>query len=64
MSLQASSRSRGGAVKGDKEGQRVIAGAITPSGYSNASLCGYHAQDGAQTAHGWKPLGAQSFPTR
>jgi len=51
-------------VKGDKEGQRVIAGAVPPSGYSNASLCGYHAQDGAETAHRWKLLGAPSFPTR
>ena len=47
----------GSAVKGYREGQRVIAGAITPSGYSNASLCGCHAQDGAGTAHGWKPIG-------
>jgi threonine dehydrogenase-like Zn-dependent dehydrogenase len=35
----------------------VIAGAITPSGYSNASLAGCGAQDGAGTAHGWKPIG-------
>ena len=47
----------GSAVKGYSEGQRVIAGAITPSGYSHASLCGCHAQDGAGTAHGWKALG-------
>jgi threonine dehydrogenase-like Zn-dependent dehydrogenase len=51
----------GSAVRGYKEGQRVIAGAITPSGYSHASLCGYHAQDGAGTAHGWKPLGGWKF---
>jgi alcohol dehydrogenase len=51
----------GAAVKGYREGQRVIAGAITPSGYSHASLCGYHAQDGAGTAHGWKPLGGWKF---
>ena len=30
----------GSAVTGYREGQRVIAGAITPSGYSNACLCG------------------------
>src|SRR4029450_12157145 len=36
----------GSAVTGYKEGQRVIAGAITPSGHSNASLAGFHAQDG------------------
>ncbi|MCL4768492.1 MAG: NAD(P)-dependent alcohol dehydrogenase [Hyphomicrobiaceae bacterium] len=47
----------GSAVKGYREGQRVIAGAITPSGYSYASLAGDHAQDGAGTAHGWKPVG-------
>jgi threonine dehydrogenase-like Zn-dependent dehydrogenase len=51
----------GSAVQGYEEGQRVIAGAITPSGYSHASLCGYHAQDGAGTAHGWKPLGGWRF---
>jgi threonine dehydrogenase-like Zn-dependent dehydrogenase len=51
----------GSAVKGYREGQRVIAGAITPSGYSHASLCGLHAQDGAGTAHGWKALGGWRF---
>jgi len=51
----------GTAVKGYREGQRVIAGAITPSGYSNASLAGSHAQDGVGTAHGWKPSGGWKF---
>ena len=51
----------GSAVRGYREGQRVIAGAITPSGYSNASLAGCHAQDGPGTAHGWKPLGGWKF---
>ena len=51
----------GSEVKGYREGQRVIAGAITPSGHSNASLCGFHAQCGAGTAHGWKPLGGWRF---
>jgi threonine dehydrogenase-like Zn-dependent dehydrogenase len=51
----------GSAVQGYREGQRVIAGAITPSGYSNASLAGCHAQDSAGTAHGWKPLGGRKF---
>src|SRR3954454_21835410 len=51
----------GSAVQGYREGQRVIAGAITPSGYSNACLCGCGAQDGAGTAHGWKPLGGWRF---
>jgi threonine dehydrogenase-like Zn-dependent dehydrogenase len=32
----------GSAVSGYHEGQRVIAGAITPSGHSYASLCGCH----------------------
>ena len=44
-------------VRGLKDGQRVISGAITPSGYSNACLCGQHSQDGAGTEHGWKPAG-------
>lgn len=51
----------GAAVKGYREGQRVIAGAITPSGWSNASLDGCHAQDGAGCAHGWKTLGGWRF---
>jgi alcohol dehydrogenase len=51
----------GSAVSGYREGQRVIAGAITPSGHSNASLSGFHAQCGASTAHGWKPLGGWRF---
>ncbi|KAA0592350.1 threonine dehydrogenase-like Zn-dependent dehydrogenase [Azospirillum lipoferum] len=51
----------GSTVTGYREGQRVIAGAITPSGHSNACLCGCHSQDGAGTAHGWKPLGGWRF---
>jgi alcohol dehydrogenase len=51
----------GSAVTGFHEGQRVIAGAITPSGSSNACLCGYHSQDGARTKHGWKPMGGWKF---
>ncbi len=51
----------GSAVSGYREGQRVIAGAITPSGYSNASLAGDHAQCGAGTAHGWKAMGGWRF---
>ncbi|MFO1068116.1 MAG: NAD(P)-dependent alcohol dehydrogenase [Geminicoccaceae bacterium] len=51
----------GSAVKGYREGQRVIAGAITPSGHSNASLCGCHAQDGPGTPHGWKAIGGWKF---
>ncbi|MXP63508.1 NAD(P)-dependent alcohol dehydrogenase [Roseomonas sp. M0104] len=51
----------GSAVKGYREGQRAIAGAITPSGHSNACLCGFCSQDGAGTAHGWKPSGGWKF---
>lgn len=51
----------GSAVQGYREGQRVIAGAITPSGYSNACLAGACAQDGAGSAHGWKPTGGWKF---
>lgn len=51
----------GSAVQGYREGQRVIAGAITPSGWSNACLDGCGAQDGAGTVHGWKPMGGWKF---
>jgi threonine dehydrogenase-like Zn-dependent dehydrogenase len=51
----------GAAVSGYREGQRVIAGAITPSGHSAACLCGQHSQDGAGTPHGYKPLGGWRF---
>ena len=47
----------GSAVTGYSEGQRVIAGAITPSGFSNACQCGRSSQDGHGTAHGWKTMG-------
>ena len=51
----------GSAVTGYSEGQRVIAGAITPSGWSNACLCGCGSQDGAGTKHGWKAIGGWKF---
>jgi threonine dehydrogenase-like Zn-dependent dehydrogenase len=51
----------GSAVRGYVEGQRVIAGAITPSGHSHASLSGYPSQDGPDTAHGWKAIGGWKF---
>ncbi|MEX6724826.1 NAD(P)-dependent alcohol dehydrogenase [Parapedomonas caeni] len=51
----------GSAVVGYQEGQRVIAGAITPSGHSAACLCGCHSQDGAGTRHGFKALGGWRF---
>lgn len=51
----------GSAVAGYQEGQRVIAGAITPSGTSAASLCGCHSQDGPRTKHGFKAMGGWRF---
>jgi len=51
----------GSGVRGLREGQRAIAGAITPSGWSNACLCGCGAQDGAGTKHGWKAIGGWKF---
>jgi threonine dehydrogenase-like Zn-dependent dehydrogenase len=51
----------GSSVTGFKEGQRVIAGAITPSGYSAACLCGCLSQDGAGTKHGFKAIGGWKF---
>jgi threonine dehydrogenase-like Zn-dependent dehydrogenase len=51
----------GSGVTGFKEGQRVIAGAITPSGWSHACLCGCGSQDGAGTKHGWKAIGGWKF---
>lgn len=51
----------GSAVTGYHEGQRVIAGAITPCGHSHASLAGMHSQDGPGTRHGWKPMGGWKF---
>lgn len=51
----------GSAVEGFHEGQRVIAGAITPSGHSNACLCGCLSQDGAGTRHGFKAIGGWKF---
>ena len=51
----------GSAVRGFEEGQRVIAGAITPSGISEASLCGFHSQDGPDAKHGFQPMGGWRF---
>ena len=51
----------GANVTGYSEGQRVIAGAICPSGTSNACLDGLHSQDGQSCAHGLKPLGGWRF---
>ena len=51
----------GANVQGYAEGQRVIAGAICPSGYSNACLDSLHAQDGQSSAHGLRPMGGWRF---
>ncbi len=51
----------GSAVTGFKEGQRVIAGAITPGGSSAACLSGCFSQDGAGTKHGFKAIGGWKF---
>jgi alcohol dehydrogenase len=51
----------GSAVEGYREGQRVIAGAITPSGHSYACLCGCGSQDGPGTKHGFKATGGWKF---
>ncbi|MFD0914837.1 NAD(P)-dependent alcohol dehydrogenase [Pseudahrensia aquimaris] len=51
----------GSSVEGYEEGQRVIAGAICPSGYSNACLDGLCSQDGQMHAHGLKPMGGWRF---
>ncbi len=51
----------GSGVKGYSEGQRVIVGAITPSGTSSACFCGQHSQDGTGTKHGFKPMGGWRF---
>ncbi|MDM0018154.1 NAD(P)-dependent alcohol dehydrogenase [Variovorax saccharolyticus] len=51
----------GSAVDGFHEGQRVIAGAITPSGHSYACLCGCGSQDGPGTRHGFKAMGGWKF---
>jgi alcohol dehydrogenase len=47
----------GSAVQGFQEGQRVIAGAIAPSGYSAACLCGCLSQDDTGTKHGFQAAG-------
>jgi len=51
----------GSNVTGYTEGQRVIAGAICPSGHSYACLDGLHSQDGQSCRHGLKPLGGWRF---
>lgn len=48
-------------VRGYREGQRVIAGAICPSFTSYASQDGFPAQDGGCLSHGYKPMGGWRF---
>ncbi|HET6306814.1 MAG TPA: NAD(P)-dependent alcohol dehydrogenase [Rhodopila sp.] len=47
----------GSTVRGYREGQRVIAGAITPSAHSAACLCGCAAQDGGYSPTGFQAIG-------
>ncbi len=51
----------GSAVQGFTEGQRVIAGAITPSGHSAACLCGCPSQDGGVNRTGFQAMGGWRF---
>ncbi|MFT0138997.1 zinc-binding dehydrogenase [Alcanivoracaceae bacterium MT1] len=51
----------GSLVTGYQEGQRVIAGAITPNGTSYASLDGAHSQCGGHSPHGWEAMGGWRF---
>ncbi|KII31542.1 alcohol dehydrogenase [Pseudomonas fluorescens] len=51
----------GSQVRGFVEGERVIAGAITPSGQSYACLCGCGSQDGPDTRHGFRATGGWKF---
>ncbi|MCO8165991.1 NAD(P)-dependent alcohol dehydrogenase [Pseudomonas sp. LJDD11] len=51
----------GSQVQGFFEGQRVIAGAITPSGHSFACLCGCASQDGPHARHGFRAIGGWKF---
>jgi threonine dehydrogenase-like Zn-dependent dehydrogenase len=51
----------GAGVRGYREGDRVIAGAITPCGQCNACLSGVWAQCGSGAAHGYKALGGWRF---
>jgi alcohol dehydrogenase len=51
----------GSAVRGYREGQRVIAGAITPSFYSAACQCGCPSQDGPDSPTGFQSMGGWRF---
>jgi threonine dehydrogenase-like Zn-dependent dehydrogenase len=51
----------GSQVRGFVEGQRVIAGAITPNGLSYTCLCGCGSQHGPDTRHGFRATGDWKF---
>jgi threonine dehydrogenase-like Zn-dependent dehydrogenase len=51
----------GSGVHGYREGDRVIAGAITPCGQCDACLSGIWSQCGTGSAHGYKALGGWRF---
>lgn len=51
----------GSAVIGYAEGDRVLVGAITPCGWSNASLSGCGSQCGQDGPHGYRLLGGWRF---
>jgi alcohol dehydrogenase len=51
----------GSAVQGFREGQRVISGAITPSGHSAACMCGCPSQDGGFNSSGFQAMGGWRF---
>lgn len=51
----------GDEVKGFELGERVLAGAITPSGYSAACQCGQSSQDGEDNKWGYKPTAGWKF---
>ena len=54
----------GSSVTGFREGQRVIASAITPSGHSSACLCRCLSQDGPNEKHGFKAITVGNSATR
>lgn len=51
----------GDEVKGFELGERVLAGAITPSGHSAACQCGQSSQDGEMEKYGYKPTAGWKF---
>jgi alcohol dehydrogenase len=59
--LKGASEKLGSAMQGFKVGQRVIAGAITPSGTTNASLCDFNSQCSGALGHGWAAVWGLAF---